>query len=319
MPTFWQKLKKPILALAPIAGVTDSAFRRLCREQGADVVYTEMISADGLFYDSKKTLAFLKFDQKEKPVVAQLFGKRPETFAKAAKFCEQAGFSGVDINFGCPARKVVARGGGVTLMRDLDCCRKIIEAVLAGTKLPVSVKLRTSILKGSRKVTAVDFIKKMKDLPLAAVMVHGRSYETPFDGKIDYVIIKKVKQIFKGVVLGNGGIKTPEDASLMLKKTGGDGVGLARGIYGRPWLFRQVKDYCRQKNYQEPAFNEIKKIILRHAELAFKAKDSRGIVELRKHLCWYTGGLSGAKNLRTRLVKVKNIKEIRDILGKIRA
>ncbi|HNP75222.1 MAG TPA: tRNA-dihydrouridine synthase family protein, partial [bacterium] len=151
---FWQKIKKPILALAPMAGVTDSAFRQLCKHYGADVVYTEMVSADGLYYDSKKTLELLKFSKAEKPIVVQLFGKRPATFVKAAAICQAAGFDGLDINFGCPAKKVVAHGGGVTLMRDLNNCRQIVEAVLAGTSLPVSVKIRAGI----DEVTAVDFI-----------------------------------------------------------------------------------------------------------------------------------------------------------------
>lgn len=141
-----REVQQPILALAPMAGITDSAFRQMCRKYGADVVYTEMISADGLYHDSKKTLAMLKFAKSEQPAVIQLFGKDPFKFTKAAQIAEQAGFSGIDINFGCPAKKVAGHGGGVTLMRDLSKCRQIIEAVLSGTKLPVSVKLRTSIL-----------------------------------------------------------------------------------------------------------------------------------------------------------------------------
>ena len=243
---FWQKLKKPILALAPMAGVTDSAFRRVCRESGADVVYTEMVSADGLYHDSKKTLELLDFDKAEQPVVVQLFGKTPEKFTKAAKICEEAGFAGIDINFGCPAKKVAGHGGGVTLMRDLTKCQEIIGAVLAGTKLPVSVKLRTSIKKGDKIVTAIDFIRFMKDLPISAVMVHGRPYEDPFNAEIDYAMIAKVKKEFKaGPVLGNGGIKTPEDGKKMMKEAGVDGLGLARGLYGKPWLFGQMKKYLK--------------------------------------------------------------------------
>ena len=140
---FWKKLKqknKPILALAPLAGITDSAQRQLCKYFGADVLYTEMISSDGLFYDSKKTLEMLKLTKKEHPVVLQLFGKDEEKYKKAAKIVEEYGFDGIDINFGCPAKKVVAHSGGVSLMRDLDKCKKIIEAVLNNTSLPVSVK-----------------------------------------------------------------------------------------------------------------------------------------------------------------------------------
>jgi len=320
MNNFWIKLKKKktILALAPMAGITDSAFRQICRKYGADVVYTEMVSADGLYYDSKKTLEFLKFDKSEHPAIIQLFGKHPDKFTKAAEIAEQAGFDGIDINFGCPAKKVAGHGGGVTLMRDLDKCRKIIEAVMAGTKLPISVKLRTSIKKDDGVVTSLDFIKAMAGLPIAAIMIHGRSYEKPFDGEIDYEMIKKCVQEFKrqnphGVVLGNGGIKKPEDAKIMIEKTGVDGVGLARGLYGKPWLFKQVAEYLKTGKYKELTQKQIAKVILEHAKFAFSAKNAYGLVELRKHLLWYVSGWQNAKELRAKLVKVENISDIKKI------
>lgn len=364
MNNFWQKLgkrKQPILALAPMAGITDSAFRQMCRKYGADVVYTEMVSADGLYYDSKKTFEFLKFDKAERPVVIQLFGKHPDKFTKAAQLAEQAGFDGIDINFGCPAKKVAGHGGGVTLMRDLDKCKAIIEAVMAGTKLPVSVKLRTSILMSSRAersgvegslstarenfnsqisnkrdsstspitasvgmttgiVTALDFLKAMKDLPISAVMIHGRSYEKPFDGEIDYGMIKKCVQYYKKhnpncVILGNGGIRSPEDAKLMIKKTGVDGVGLARGLYGKPWLFRQCADYLKTGQYKAMTQAGIKKAILEHAKFALKAKSDYGLIELRKHLLWYVSGWPNAKEIRSKLVKIETLADIKKAIS----
>lgn len=314
MKSFWQKIKPPILALAPMAGVTDSAFRQMCKYYGADVVYTEMVSADGLFYSGRKTMELLEFSKKEKPIVVQLFGKRPEAFTKAATGCEQSGFDGIDINFGCPARKVVAHGGGVTLMRDLNHCRKIIEATLAGTKLPVSVKIRAGI----DNITAVDFLKSVNDLPLAAVMIHGRYFKDPFSGPVDFEMIKKAKREFNGIVLANGGINTPEEAKEMLEKTGADGIGLARGLYGRPWLFHQAREYLRMGEYKEFTPKEIKRAILRHAKLAFSAKSGHGIVEMRKHLLWYVAGWPGAKKIRTSLVRVESLKEIKEILENIK-
>lgn len=332
---FWLKLKnkkqprllapesaanggQAILALAPMAGISDSAFRQICRKSGADVVYTEMVSADGLYYDSKKTLEFLKFAKSERPVVIQLFGKHPAVFTKAAQIAEKAGFDGIDINFGCPAKKVAGHGGGVTLMRDLDKCREIIEAVMAGTKLPVSVKLRTSINKEGGIVTSLDFIKAIKDLPIATIMIHGRSYEKPFDGEIDYEMIKKCVHEFKkhnsdGTVLGNGGIKKPEDAKIMIEKTGCDGVGLARGLYGKPWLFKQVRDYLKTGKYKELTQKQIIKVILEHAQMAFGAKGGYGLIELRKHLLWYVSGWSQAKQLRSELVKVEKYEDLKGI------
>jgi len=316
MQSFWTKIPYPILALAPMAGVTDSAFRHLCRQYGADVVYTEMVSADGLFFDSKKTLELLKFHKKEKPVVVQLFGKDHARFTKAAQICEKHGFDGIDINFDCPAKKVAGHGGGVTLMRDLEKCKQIIEATMAGTKLPLSVKLRTSIktTDGKKTITALDFIKYMKDLPIAIIMLHGRSYEKPFAGKPDFAMIKKAKKEFKGLLLGNGGINTPEDAKEMIEKTGCDGVGLARGLYGKPWLFEQCRDYLKDGKYKNYDFGDIKKVIIQHAKLAFKAKEDHGIIELRKHLCWYIAGFAGAKDLRKKLVRAESVEDIRVIL-----
>ncbi|MFA6254686.1 MAG: tRNA-dihydrouridine synthase [Patescibacteria group bacterium] len=310
MNNFWLKLHKPILALAPMAGVSDSAFRQLCKSFGADVVYTEMISADGLHYDAKKTLELLKFKKAEKPIVCQLFGKRPEMFAKAAKIVQKAGFDGIDLNFGCPARKVVAHGGGVTMMRDLKHCRKLIQVVLENTSLPVSVKIRS----GYDKVTALDFIKAISDLRLAAVMIHGRPFKNPYSAPIDYEMIRKVKVNFSGIVLGNGGINRPEDAKLMLEKTGVDGVGLARGLYGKPWLFKQIKDFLKKGNYHELDFKDIKKVAIKHARLAEKTKGKWGIIETRKHLAYYAKGFPGAADLRQRLVRVESIKDIKEIL-----
>ena len=305
MTNFW-KSNKPIIALAPMAGLTDSAFRQLCRKMGADVVYTEMISCDALHYKSKKTLQLIKFDQSEKPIVGQLFGKRPQYFGDAAARLEQAGYDGIDINFGCPARKVVRHGGGVTLMKDFKKCRAIIESTLSGTKLPVSIKIRSQI----EKVTAYDFVKKVMDLPIAAIMIHGRPYSNPFNAPIDFAMIKKVKQLVKIPVLGNGGINTPEEAKKMLDKTGCDGLGLARGVRGQPWLFQQIKQYQKKEEYHSPTLAEIKKISLQHARLNYKTKGKHGIIEMRKHLIWYTKGWPEAAQLRQELVQVKSIKDI---------
>jgi len=317
MNNFWNKFEKPILALAPMAGVSDSSFRLICRHLGADVVYTEMVSADALYYDSKKTLAMLDFDKKERPIVCQIFGKRPETFPRAAKLVEEAGFNGIDLNFGCPAKKVVAHGGGVTLMRDLKKCHELIKAVIDNTKLPVSVKIRTQI----DKVTAIDFVNAVKDLPISAIMIHGRGFKDPFNSPIDFEMIKRVKKNFSGIVLGNGGINQPQDAKIMLEKTGVDGLGLARGLYGRPWLFQQIKDYLSTGDYlkYDPNVKSdlkmIKKIIIRQAKAAYKAKGDHGVVEMRKHLSWYVRGWSNASELRQELVRVKTIQKIDNILN----
>lgn len=315
---FWKQIKKPILALAPMAGITDSAFRELCRKQGADVVYTEMISADGLHYDSKKTLELLKFSKTEKPIVVQLFGKDPEKFIKATQMVTKMGFDGIDLNFGCPARKVAGHGGGVTLMRNLDLCYQIIKNVCDHTPLPISIKTRTSInLKDKPgKVTVLDLIQKIKDLPITTIMVHGRTYEKPFSGEIDYEMIQKVKENFSGIVLTNGNITNPEIAQETLKLTQANGLGLARGLYGRPWLFKEIKDYEQNGKYKEKTWPQIKKIAVEHAQLNFKRKGKHGIIEMRKHLIFYTKGQAQAKEMRKDLVRVETINQIKKVFQK---
>jgi len=319
MKNFWQKLKKPIIAIAPMAGYTDSAFRFICRKYGADVAYTEMISADALYYDSKKTLKMLEFNKKEKPVVCQLFGKRPDMFPKAVEIVEKAGYDGIDINFGCPARKVVAHGGGVTLMRNLDKCYEIIKTVCNAAKVPVSIKIRASIKsKTSNKViTALDMIEKVKDLPIKAIMIHGRSFEGGFSGEIDFEMIKKVKEKFKGIVLGNGGILKPEDAKEMIEKTGVDGIGLARGLWKRPYLGKQIKQYLKKGEYKAWDLKKIKKLALEHAKLMNETKGERGIREMRKFLLFYFKGFPGASEIRQRLVRVESLAEIENVLKNI--
>ncbi len=317
MKNFWLKLKKPIIALAPMAGITDSAFRQICKKYGADVVYSEMVSVDGLFYNSAKTFDLMKFDKREKPIVIQLFGSKPELFAKAAKEVEKMGADGIDINFGCPAPKIYKNMGGVRLMRDLNLCYEIVRATCEAVKISVSIKIRSSInFPGSKKVTALDLIKKIKDLPLAAIMVHGRSYEQGFSGPVDLEAIKSVKRAFKSIVLGNGGIYTPEQAKAMLVKTGADGIGLAQGVLGKPWLFKQIKDYLTAGKYQEFNLAQIKKVALEHAALNYKLKGKAGILEMRKHLAWYFKGFPGASDLRKKLVQVESLMEIKKILGK---
>jgi tRNA-dihydrouridine synthase B len=319
---FWKQIKKPILALAPMAGITDSAFRELCRQQGADVVYTEMVSADGLHYDSKKTLELLKYSQKEKPIVVQLFGKDPEKFIKATQIVTKLGFDGIDINFGCPAKKVVGHGGGVTLMRNLDLCYNIIKNVCDNTPLPVSIKIRSSINKKdasgkvSGKVTALDLIKKIKDLPITTIMIHGRTYEKPFIGEIDYEMVKKVKEIFPGLVLANGNLSDPEIAKKTLELTDTDGLGLARGLYGRPWLFKEIREYLEKGKYKEKTWSQIKKIALEHAKLNFKTKKDFGIIEMRKHLIFYSKGQKQAKEMRKDLVRVESVEDVAKVFKK---
>jgi len=312
---FWIKLKnkgQPILALAPLAGFTDSAFRQICKKYGADVLYSEMASATALYYNQKlkanTTLDLLKFDRdREKYYVVQLFGANPEHFAVAARIItEKIKPDGIDINFGCPVPKIIKQGAGSGLMKNLPASRAVIEAVLANTDLPVSIKIRTQ----AGTVSAEKFLQNIFDLPVAAVMIHGRSLNQGFAGKADWKIVKEAKKYFKGVVLANGGINTLSEAKQALRETKAHGLGLARGVLGRPWLFKEIKKNQIINLKQKQIF----KIAVAHAELEKRQKGTRGIIEFRKHLVWYMQGMTGAAKLREQLVKVNSLAEIKKIL-----
>ena len=321
--SFWQKLKKtgrPILALAPMAGFTDSAFRQIAKKYGADVLYSEMASATALFYNRRKsdrqkkgeiansTLDLLESDRrKEKYYIVQLFGSDPEHFAAAARLVEkEIKPDGLDINFGCPANKIVKQDAGAGLMRDLKNSRAVIKAVLDSTKLPVSIKIRTK----SGEVTVRKFLQNISDLPIAALMIHGRTLSQGLAGNPDWRAVKEARKYFKGVILANGAVSDLASARKILKETRADGLGLARGVLGRPWLFKEIKT-GEQVNLTP---KQIFKILMDHATKVEKAKGKKGIIELRKHLVWYVAGLPGAAKLRERLVRVNSSKEIKNIL-----
>ena len=310
---FWQKIEKPILALAPMAGFSDSPFRIIASEYGADVVYSEMASVASIFFHQKelnhRTFDILKFDFSQKgKYVVQLFGSEPEHFAVAARLVEQViKPDGIDLNFGCPVGKVIKQGAGADLMKDLPRAREIIKAVLENTSLPVSIKIRA----GAGTNSAIDFLDNVSDLPISAVMIHGRTLAQGFVGEINWELIKEARQHFSGIILANGGINNLEQAQEILLKSGADGLGLARGVLGRPWMFQEIKS----GKIIELLKSEIAAIAIRHAKLEEKLKGPGAIVELRKHLCWYAQGISGASHLRSQLVKVFNAQEIENIFN----
>ncbi len=321
---FWEKLKdtgRPILALAPMAGFTDTAFRQICAKQGADVLYSEMASVTALHYyatakkperdnGGKVTLELLRFNRRlEKNYVIQLFGSTPEHFATAAQVVSQKiKPDGIDINFGCPAGKVLKQGAGADLMKDLKRSRAVIKAVLDNTDLPVSIKLRAK----SGEVGVLEFLDNISDLPVAAVMIHGRTLAQGFAGAPDFKIVKEARQHFKGVLLANGGINNLNDAKIALLASGADGFGLARGVLGRPWLFNEIKNN-KELNISP---KEILKLMLKHAILAVKLKGEGMMLELRKHLVWYVQSFPGASRLRSELVTVSSLADVKKIVKK---
>lgn len=317
MINFWLRLKKPIMALAPMAGYTDSAFRLLCREFGADVVYMEMISSDALCFQNKKTLAMLNYAPEELPVVFQLFGSDPVKFKQAVEIINHqlSGVKcqpfGIDLNFGCPAPKVAKNGAGASLMNELDKSYQIIKTVCDTSRFPVSVKIRAQV----KNTTALDFIQKIKDLPWTAVMIHGRSLKQGFAGDIDYQMIKKIKTLVpEKIVLANGGINNARDGQETLAATKTDGLGIARGALGNPWLFQEIKNRFETNPATDKniPWSERKKTILKHAKLFLASNPD--LIPLRKHLIHYFKGLKNASEMRQQIIKAETLADLRQIL-----
>ena len=330
MNNFWENLTKPIIAVAPMDGVTDNAFRSVLKRNGADVVYSEFVSVDGIYHALKRMKPTMAFTEDQRPYVTQIFGKKPQLFKHAAGVVEELGADGVDINFGCPSKKVVKHGSGVKLMTDLDKVYEIVQATIEGVKnIPVSIKIRVGINKRLEdqetrdgreveKVTAVEMINKIKDLDFKAIMIHGRTYEQGFQGDLDLQQIRAVKEILGDrIVLVNGGITSPEIAKDVLDKTGVDGVGVGRGVFGKPWLLTQIKDYLKTGQYKEPDWPAIKKTIFDHSDRIFAAKGNHGLMELRKHLGWYIKGWPNAAKARGQLVRVETVEEVKNIIESV--
>lgn len=323
-------LEQPLIILAPMAGITDLPFRLICKTHGADIVYSEMVSATGIFYnrhlpvEKNKSLLLAATCSAEQPMHLQLFGCEPEHFAYSARLLSglppagaEPGLyrpSGIDINFGCPVKKVMKQGCGCSLMRDPALARKIIEAVLANTSLPVSIKIRTGI----ERHTAEEFLDAVADQDWQTVMIHGRTFAQGFTGNIDSPLIKSIKEKFPNkTVIANGGVYSPEQARQVLEETNADGIGIARGAWGNPWIFSQAKEYLLTGTYKKTSLDEIKKTALEHARLLYDSSASPSREEFRKHLAWYFKGLNNAKQTRNRLLQVSNFQDIQNAIAAI--
>jgi len=350
MSNIWKKIDRPIKVLAPMAGYTDSAFRQLCRELGADLAMTELISADAIFHTAKnwyrdekglpagqagewqskkgkdETLQMLKFDEGERPIIIQLFGKFPEKFAFAAEWIsENLRPDGIDINMGCPARKVVNSDHGAALLKNPALACEIVRAVKENTDLPVSVKTR---LGWDRDDQILEFAPELVKAGISAIMVHGRTYKDGFKGKARWENIYSVKKLLGDsvAVIGNGDLQSISNleyrntkqiqstkdensnnfriSDLEFRISPLDGVAIGRAAIGKPWIFS--KDEISQE--------ELKKIALRHAKLAFERKGESGIVEFRKHLLFYLRGFPGAKDMRKQAVSIITYDDVFDLI-----
>ena len=286
------------LSLGPMAGVTDMPFRILCKEQGADLIYTEMVSAKGIHYNNTNTKDMLLVDEAERPTALQLFGSEPDIMAETAKRIEDRNFDIFDINMGCPVPKVVNNGEGSAMMKDVKTASAVVSAIVKAVKKPVTVKIRKGF--AADDANAPEFAKAMEEAGAAAIAVHGRTREQYYSGKADWDIIAAVKQSVRIPVIGNGDIFTPQDAERMIKYTGCDGIMVARGARGNPWIFKNIKTYFETgKVLGKPDFDEVLAMIIRHLKMLTDLKGEwTAVREMRKHVAWYTEGFPYSAGLR---------------------
>ena len=304
----------PPVVLAPMAGTTNRAFRLICRRFGAGAVWTEMLSSYGIRYRNPKTLSMFDWQPDERPVAVQLFGADPQVMAVAAQAVEAAGADIIDINLGCPVPKVRKTGAGAALMEDLDTARGVMEAVVRAVKIPVTIKTRKG--PNDQIITAVDVARMAQDIGIRAVAVHGRTAAQGYSGSADWGIIAEVKRAVDIPVIGNGDVKSPEDAKRMLDETGCDAVMIGRGALGNPWIFRRTAHFLASGELlPEPTY--LKRIEAAREHLRLLAElhgEGRAVREMRGQFAWYVKGMPGSAHLRKLVSQATSLEKMDEVL-----
>ena len=316
MPLDFARLTRRAV-LGPLAGYTDSVFRGLCRREGAAFVVTEMVSADGVVRNSAKTLELAAFQETERPVVIQLFGSQPDVMAEAARRVSELRPDGIDLNFGCPTPKIVKKGAGAALLKDLKKLEAIARAVVEASPVPVTAKIRSGW--GKDDIVAVDAVRCLEQAGVAAVTLHPRTRHQRFSGKADWSLIRAAKRAVRIPVIGNGDIWQARDAIRMFEETGCDLVMVARGALGRPFIFRQIHALLEGVAPFEPQFHTIIDLALEHLHLSVeKYGEHRGFVLMKRHLAHYVKGLPGASEIKNRLFRATEAATAESILREYR-
>lgn len=302
------------LVLAPMAGVTDLPFRLLCKEQGCSLAYTEMVSAKAILNKNKNTRELLQVREEEHPIAVQLFGSDPAIMAEIAAQVAEGPYEIIDINMGCPVPKIVNNGEGSALMKNPKLAGEILTAMVKAVKKPVTVKFRKGFYNG--EASAVEFAKMAEASGVAAVAVHGRTREQYYSGKADWEIIRQVKEAVSIPVIGNGDVFEPEDAVRMMEETGCDGVMIARGVKGNPWIFSRTKALLETGvTPPKPSFEEVRQMILRHGKMLIEYKGERvGIREMRGHMAWYTTRMPHSAALRNEINLAETFEDMEKLL-----
>lgn len=305
------------LFLAPMAGVTDKAFRMIAKPFGPALMYTEMVSGKGLHYHNKRTETLLEVTEQEKPVAAQIFGHDPQIMGEIANGALRYGAAIIDINMGCPAPKIVNNQDGCALMKNPTLAGQIIQAVCRSVSVPVTVKFRMGW--DDAHINAVEFAKIAEASGAAAVTVHGRTREAFYSGTANWDIIRNVKESVKIPVIGNGDVTDGVSAKALLKQTGCDGIMIGRAAQGNPWIFQEILHYLKTGvSLPAPTLKERLETALQHLSLLVEFKgEHRGIQEGRKHMSWYLKGIPGCAPVRERLNRACTYEEMKAILESI--
>lgn len=296
--------------LAPMAGITDTPFRLMAKTFGAGLVFSELVSAEGIARRNEKTLQLLRFLPEERPIGIQLFGTNPEAFRKAVPIVLEFSPDWIDLNFGCPAKKVVKRGAGSALLKNLSQIQAIAEAVVSISPVPVTAKIRTGW--DSKQIVAVEVAQLLQQVGISAITVHARTKEDGFKNRADWSTIRAVREAVSIPVIGNGDVYTPQDAKRMIEETGCDMVMIGRGALGRPWIFQHIQHFLDTgRLLEDPPFSERIDICLRHYQLALKyLPKQRAVFEMRKHVGWYLKSIPGAKEFRQKVFQLTSPQQV---------